>query len=250
MRIAVAGGTGAVGQHVVAAAAAAGHEPVVLARSRGVDLTTGRGLSAALTGAAALIDVSNVATASRRRSVAFFTAATRHLLAAAQEAGVGHYVALSIVGIDRVDFGYYEGKRAQEELVLSGALPASVLRATQFHEFAGQVLARIGGPVALVPRMRTQPVAAAEVATALVALATGPAVERAPELAGPEVHDMVDLARQVVRAAGRRRPVVPVRLPGAAGRAMAGGDLLPTQPGPRGTQTFSSWLAALPHATP
>lgn len=115
--------------------------------------------------------------------------------------------------------------------MLSGPLPASVLRATQFHEFAGQVLARVPGPVALVPRMRTQPVAAREVATALVALARSPAVGRAPELAGPEVHDLVDLARRVARVTGRRRPVVPVRLPGATGRAMAGGALLPTDPG-------------------
>ena len=244
MRIAVAGGTGVVGEHVVAAAAAAGHEPVVLARSHGVDVTTGQGLKPALAGAAAVIDVSNVSTTSRRRSVAFFTAATEHLLAAGQEVGVGHYVALSIVGVDQVDFGYYEGKRVQEELVLSGPLPASVLRATQFHEFAGQVLARIRGPVALVPRMRTQPVAAREVATALVAMATSPAVGRAPELAGPDVHDLVDLARQVVRVIGQRRPVVPVRLPGATGRAMATGALLPTRPGPRGKQTFASWLAA------
>jgi uncharacterized protein YbjT (DUF2867 family) len=242
MRIAVAGGTGVVGQHVVAAAAAAGHEPVVLARSRGVDVTTGRGLHAALAGAEALIDVSNVVTSSRRRSVAFFTAATEHLLAAGQEAGVQHYVALSIVGIDRVDFGYYEGKRVQEDLVLSGPLPASVLRATQFHEFAGQVLARVPGPVALVPRMRTQPVAAREVATALVALATSPAVGRAPELAGPDVHDLIDLARQVAKVSGQRRPVVPVRMPGATGRAMATGALLPTGPGPRGTRSFASWL--------
>ena len=243
MRIAVAGGTGVVGQHVVAAAAAAGHEPVVLARSRGADVTTGRGVVTALVGAEALIDVSNIATASRRRSVAFFTAATEHLLSAGHEAGVSHHVALSIVGIDRVDFGYYEGKRRQEELVMAGPLPASVLRATQFHEFAWQVMERIPGPVALVPRMRVQPIAAREVAAALVALATGPAVGRAPELAGPDVHELVELARRVARATGQSRPVLAVRMPGATGRAMADGGLLPTGPGPRGEQTFTSWLA-------
>jgi hypothetical protein len=216
---------------------------VLLTRSRGVDVSTGEDLRPALAGAGAVIDVSNVVTTSRRRSVAFFTAASEHLLVAGRAAGVGHHVALSIVGIDRVDFGYYEGKRVQEELVLSGPLPASVLRATQFHEFAGQVLDRVRGPVALVPRMRIQPVAAREVAAELVALATGPAVGRAPELAGPEVHDLVDLARQVARPSARRRPVVPVRLPGATGRAMATGALLPARPGPRGRQTFASWLA-------
>lgn len=244
MRIAVAGGTGVVGTHVVAALAAAGHEPVVLARSCGVDVTTGRGLGEALVGAEAVIDVSNVVTMGGRRSVAFFTAATEHLLAAGRAAGVSHHVVLSIVGIDRVGFGYYEGKRRQEELVLSGPLPASVLRATQFHEFAGQVLERSPGPVALVPRMRTQPVAATEVAAALVALAAGPAVGRAPELAGPGTHDLVDLARRFAEATDQRRPVVPLRLPGATGRALAGGALLPTGPGPRGEQTFAQWLDA------
>lgn len=244
MRVVVAGGTGAVGQHVVTAAAAAGHEAVVLTRSRGVDVTTGQGLDAALAGADAVVDVTNVVTTGRRRSVMFFTAATGHLLSAGQRAGVGHHVVLSIVGVDRVGFGYYEGKRVQEEMVLAGPLPASVLRATQFHEFAGQVLARGPGPVALVPRMRVQPVAAREVATALVTLAAGPAVGRAPDIAGPDVHEMVDLTREVVRVSGRRRPVVPVRLPGATGRAMASGGLLPTRPGPRGQQSFAAWLAA------
>jgi uncharacterized protein YbjT (DUF2867 family) len=242
--MAVAGGTGVVGRHVVVAATAAGHTPVVLSRKHGVDVTTGRGLDTALAGVDAVIDVSNMMTIARRRSVRFFVAATENLLEAGRSAGVRHHVALSIVGADRVDFGYYYGKRAQEELVLSGGVPGSVLRATQFHEFAGQLLTRSPGPVAFVPRMRSQPVAAAEVAAALVDLAAGPAVGQAPEMAGPEVHEMLDLARRVVAATGQRRAVVPLPLPGAVGRAMAGGALLPTGPGPRGQQTFASWLEA------
>jgi uncharacterized protein YbjT (DUF2867 family) len=229
---------------VVAAAAAAGHSPVVLSRSRGVDLTTGRGLDDALDGVEAVIDVSNVTTTTRRRAVKFFVAATEHLLSAGQRTGVKHHVALSIVGVDRVDLGYYYGKRAQEALVLSGAVPASVLRTTQFHEFAGQLLARSPGPLAFVPRMQTQPVAASEVAAALVDLAGGHAVGLAPEMAGPEIHEMVDLARRVLAATAQRRAVVPLRLPGATGKAMATGALLPTDPGPRGKQTFALWLTA------
>lgn len=190
-----------------------------------------------------LIDVSNRSTGSRRRSIAFFRTASENLLAAARQARVVDYVALSIVGIDRVRFGYYEGKRVQEDLALSGPLPASVLRATQFHEFASQVLARTRGPVAIVPRMRIQPVAAFEVAAALVALATGPAVGRSPELGGPEVHELTDLARQVSRTSAWRRVVFPVRLPGSTGRALADGTLLPAESGPRGQQTFEAWLS-------
>jgi|1186.fasta_scaffold02976_6 uncharacterized protein YbjT (DUF2867 family) len=243
MRIAVAGGTGVVGRHLVTALGAAGHEPVVLARSAGVDLTTGTGLAERLRGVAAVVDVSNVTTTRRAVAERFFGGATRHLLDAGARAGVGHHVVLSIVGVDRVDQGYYQGKRLQERLVLEGPVPASVLRATQFHEFAGQLVGRVAGPLALVPRMRVQPVAAREVAEALAGLVDGPPVGRAPELAGPDVHDLVDLARRWLRATGSRRPVVPLRLPGAAGRAMAEGALLPTDPGPRGRETFDAWLA-------
>lgn len=244
MRIAVAGGTGVVGRHVVDVLGAAGHEPVVLSRSRGVDLVTGSGLDAALSGVGAVIDVSNVATMRRETAVGFFGTATGRLLETGERHGVRHHLALSIVGIDRVPTGYYAGKRRQEELVLGGPLPATVLRATQFHEFPGQLLVRTPGPVAMLPAMRVQPVAAREVAEALVQLAVGDPLGMAPELAGPEQHSLVDLARDLLRARGERRRVVAVRVPGAAGRAMAQGGLLPQGPGPRGTQTFAQWLAA------
>ena len=242
MRIAVAGGTGVVGRHVVRALADAGHQAVVLTRAGGVDVTTGAGLDAALAGADAVIDVTNVVTTSKKASVAFFEAATRHLLTSGKKAGIRHHVALSIVGCDRVDFGYYFGKRRQEELVLSGAVPASVLRATQFFEFAEQFVAPSRMPVAVVPRMRTQPIAAREVAVALVALAAGPPVGRAGELAGPAEEQMVDVVRRLKRLRGARRLVLPLTVPGQVGRAMTGGALLPTGPGPRGGQDFDDWL--------
>ncbi len=118
-----------------------------------------------------------------------------------------------------------------------------MLRATQFHEFAGQVLDRSRGPVAVVPRMRLQPVAAREVAAALADRAMRAPIGLAAELAGPVEHELVDLARRLLQARGTRRAVLPMRLPGAAGRAMAGGALLPTRPGPHGNQTFDAWLA-------
>jgi uncharacterized protein YbjT (DUF2867 family) len=242
MRIAVAGGTGAVGRFVVEAVEASGHRPEVISRSGGVDLTTGRGLADALAGVERVIDVSNVVTTGRRKAVAFFEAATGNLLRAGRDAGVRHHVVLSIVGVDRVDWGYYEGKRRQEALVQDGPLPYTVLRATQFHEFAAQMLAR-GGPFVIAPAMRSQPVAAKEVAAALVRAALADPAGLAPELAGPEERDMAAMVRQLQRARGGHRPVLPLRLPGAAGRAMAGGALLPTAPGPRGEQTFDEWVA-------
>ncbi|MBA2955375.1 NAD(P)H-binding protein [Nocardioides sp. MAH-18] len=237
MKIAVAGGTGVVGRHVVDVARERGHDVVVLARAEGVDLTSGAGLADRLAGVDAVVDVTSVRTQKRAEAEAFFGAVTRNL----QAAGAAHVVALSIVGIDDVDTGYYAGKRLQERVLAGGTAPWSVLRATQFHEFAEQALhfARIG-PFSLVPRMLSQPVAAREVAEALVDLAEAGPSGRVPDLAGPERHDMVDLARRV--AAGRR--VVPVRMPGAAGRAMRSGALCPTGDGPRGRITFDAWLAS------
>lgn len=238
MRVAVAGGTGVVGRHVVEALRARGDEPVVLARSVGVDVGTGAGLAAALNGVDAIVDVSNIATSKRSVAEDFFVRSTAHLLTTEVP-----LVVLSIVGIDRIPFGYYQGKLRQEEVALASGR-ATVLRATQFHDFPVQLLDRMSfGPVVLVPRMRSQPVAAREVAVALADLVATAPDGRVPDLAGPRVEEMPDLVRRYLRAAGRRMLVVPVPMPGVAGRAMRDGGALPSEPGPRGTQTFDDWLA-------
>lgn len=241
MKIAVCGGTGVVGRHAVRAARAAGHEAVVLARSTGVDLTAGSGLVDALGGAEVVIDTSNVITSSKKKSVAFFEASTRNLVDAAAKAGLAHIVALSIVGIDRVPFGYYAGKMRQEHMLADSGLPYSILRATQFHEFPGQLLDRVPGPIAVVPKMRVQPVAAAEVGRLLVEIALGTPTPMT-ELAGPAEQSLPDLTRRLLRARGSHKPVLPVRLPGAGGKAMANGGALPIGDYRRGTQTFTEWL--------
>jgi uncharacterized protein YbjT (DUF2867 family) len=242
MRVAVAGGTGVAGRRTVEALSRAGHDPVVVTRSAGVDLTTGMGLDAALDGVEAVVDASNVVTLDRRRSSHFFSTVTRRLLEAGKRASVRHHVVLSIVGIDRVDFGYYEGKRRQEQLVRDGEVPFTILRATQFHEFADQLLERSRGPVALLPRMRVQPVAAADVGNRLAELAVGEPLGDAPELAGPEVHAVVEMARQVASRRGRPRRVLGVPVPGGAGRAMASGALLPQGEATLAATTFDAWL--------
>ncbi|HEY6793386.1 MAG TPA: NAD(P)H-binding protein [Kineosporiaceae bacterium] len=244
MRIAVAGGTGVVGRWVVRRLEQGGHQTVVLSRRHGVDLTTATGLDGALAGCSAIIDVSNVATNRRRAAEEFFGTVTGHLLRAGERAGVGHLVALSIVGIDRVGFGYYAGKRRQEAVLAAGPLPWTVLRATQFHEFAGQFLDRVRGPVVPVPRLLSQPVAAAEVAGRLVELVVGPAQAMAPPIAGPDVLQLPDMVRRVLRVRGSRRRVVPVPLPGAAGRAARAGALLPDGPCQLGAQTFAEFVRA------
>lgn len=239
----MAGGTGLLGRLVVGALTARGDEPVVIARSRGVDLTTGEGLDAALAGVEAVIDTSNVATTSRRTAERFFTAATQHLLDAARRAGVRHLVTVSIVGADTVDLPYYQGKRRQEELVAAGPVPWTVLRATQFHELAGQLVDRGIGPVVVAPRMASRPVAAREVAQHLVTLAHGEPQGFADPMAGPEDLDMLDLVHRVLAARGERRVVVPLPLPAATVAAMTGGALVPAGDHVRGTETFAEHLA-------
>ena len=120
------------------------------------------------------------------------------------------------------------------------------MRATQFHEFAGQILDRFAvGPIAPAPRMRIRPVAAREVAEVLADLGTAPAAGRVPDLAGPQIHELPDLMARVLRARKQRRWLVPVRLPGRAGRAMAEGGLLPGAAARLGTCTFDAWLAEI-----
>ncbi len=246
MRIAVAGGTGTAGRHAVAAGRAAGHDVVSLSRADGVDVVDGSGLEDALAGIDVVIDALNGPTSGRSRATAFFVTTTRNLQSAGERAGVSRIVVLSIVGIDRVPgFAYYDAKLAHEEVALQGPVPAVVVRATQFHEFAGQLLDRMSiGPVAPMPTMRIQPVAARTVGEQLVEVATGSAPVERTELAGPEEIDLVELARRTVRVRGQRRCVVPVHLPGRVGTAVRTGALLPgagavvAGPGP------AEWLAS------
>jgi len=250
MKIAVAGGTGTVGRHVVDIARRRGHGLVVLTRRTGVDLVSGAGLDGALAGVDAVLDVASITTLDAAGSIAFFEATTRALLRAEHEAGVDHHVALSIVGIDRAPEGYYAGKLAQERLIEQGTVPWTILRATQFHEFAEQVYARAKiGPFHVGPRMRTQPIAAREVAGRLVALAEARPSGRARDIAGPREESLVEMVRAFARARGSRAWIPAIPLPGATGRAQRDGSLLPGPGAELGTQTYADWLAALPAGT-
>lgn len=244
VKVAIAGATGTMGRLVAQQALGAGHEVVSLARAEGIDLRRGDNLESRLSGVEVVIDVLNVAT--QRRSVAeqFFSETTRTLQRAEAAAGVAHHVCLSIVGCDRVASGYYFGKRAQETAITAGPVPWTILRTTQWYEFAEQVLGFFSvGPFSGVPRMRVQPVAAVEVAALLVELAGGEPRRELVELAGPLQAELVDLARAVNERSGIGRRLLPFTVPGAAGKAMRSGALLPTGPGMRGQQTFDEWLA-------
>lgn len=242
VKVAIAGATGTMGRLVAQQALGAGHEVVSLARAEGIDLRRGDDLESRLSGVEVVIDVLNVAT--QRRSVAeqFFSETTRTLQRAEAAAGVAHHV-LSIVGCERVASGYYFGKQAQKRRSRRGQC-----RGRSFAPLSGtssqQVLGFFSvGPFSGVPSMRVQPVAAVEVAALLVELAGGAPRRELVELAGPLQAELVDLARAVNERSGLGRRLLPFTVPGAAGKAMRSGALLPTGPGMRGQQTFDEWLA-------
>jgi uncharacterized protein YbjT (DUF2867 family) len=246
MRIAVVGGTGVAGRPTVEALRAAGHEPAVVARSSGVDLLSGEGLDAALAGADAVIDVTNLRGADVEATRRLFAAATGNLLASGARVGVRHHVLLSIAGLDRIEGNaHYAGKRAQEELVAEGPIPHTIQRATQFHEFAEMVVGWTRqGDVATLPPLLLQPVAASDVGVVLAQVAAGPPQGRAPDLAGPEPQDLVDMARRALAARGESIRLVPTWRGVPFGLDAAGEALLPDAGARIAPTSFDSWLAA------
>lgn len=244
LRMIIAGGTGTIGRLAVAEAERRGHEVVVLARSTGLDLSSGTGVARAMEGGDVVIDLSNTTTASSAAAHRFFTGATRTLLDAERKVGIGHHIALSIVGIDRATTGYFGAKLAQERLVAEGGVPWTILRATPFHEFAAAIYDKVHlGPLHLAPRMRTQPVGGTEIASTLIDLAESAPAGRVPDLAGPCEENLVEMVRDYARSRGSRGWIPAVSLPGEYGRMQRDGSILPGTEATLGHQTFSEWLA-------
>ena len=244
-RIAVAGATGQVGRALVAELREAGHEVVEISRAAGVDVVAGTGLDAALAGVDAVVDVLNTPAAAADEAVAFFETATANLLAAERRVGVGHHVLLSIVNVDGIEGNaHFAGKRAQERLVEAGPVPWTIVRATQFFGFAAMVAGwttRDG--VATVTPLLVQPVAVADVAAVLAETATGAPQGRAPDLAGPEPHDLVDMARRTLAARGDPTRLRASWRDGPFGVECAGEVLLPGPDARLAPTTFEAWLA-------
>ena len=211
MRIAVAGATGNIGARTVAVLEKAGHEVVRISRSLGVDLTTGDGLDAALTGVEIVIDATSYEAADRDDAVAYFGTTTRNLLAAEERAGVHHHVLLSIVGVDRIEGNaHYAGKREQERLVTEGPVPWTIVPATQFHDFAATMTSWTEKDgVATIPPLLVQPIAPADVADILTEIATGAPQGHYRDVAGPEPQDLVDMARRTNEARRHAVKLVP-----------------------------------------
>lgn len=244
MRVAVIGGTGLTGRHTVEALKRLGHDVVIVSRSHGVDILTNEGLDAALAGAAAVIDVTSFEGADFDTVRATFAKGTSNLLAAEQRAGVRHHILLSIVNVDTIKGNpHYAGKRAQEELVSGGPIPFTIQRATQFYEFPEMVVSwNRKGDVAVVPPLLMQPVAVADVGTVLAELAQGSPLGRAPDLAGPETQDLVDMVRRIFAARGQTIHLVPSWRGGSIGVDSAGEVLLPGPDARIAPMTFDAWL--------
>lgn len=229
-QILVTGGTGTLGRLVVPLLRAAGNEVRVLSRSSlapadGIEYVTGDllkdgGIDAAVSGVAVVVHLAGDAKTDEQT--------TRKLMRAASNASVGHLVYISVIAADRVPLGYFRAKAAAERIVAESGVPFTTLRAAQFHDFvatAAKMMVKL--PVIPFPSvMRVQPVDAADVAERLVQLAVGAPAGRVPDLAGPKVYPMTDLLRDYLRANGKRRPIVPIGLPGKVGRAYRAGDNL------------------------
>jgi uncharacterized protein YbjT (DUF2867 family) len=252
-KIAVAGATGRVGRHVVDVLEERGHDVVPISRSLGVDVVTGERLAEALAGVETVIDAASFPLPEQQPATEFFTASTRNLQQLGEQAGVQRIVVVSIIGIDRFTAGFLAAKRAHEQAMLAGPIPALILRAAQFHEFVEQVVdwGRQDG-VSYVPNMRTQLVAARTVAEALADLATVPDSAPAgtktapiPEIAGPRAESFVEMARLLAARRGD-----PVRIEGASNPAdpdaelYEQGELLPGSHATLAGPTFEEWLGS------
>jgi uncharacterized protein YbjT (DUF2867 family) len=210
----------------------------------GVDVLTGSGLLASLDGVGVVVDALNRSTADADEARAFFGTATRNLLAAEAVVGVKHHVVLSVVGIDRVpSSGYYAAKLLQEELALAGPTPATIVRSTQFFDFAERIVtqARLGD-VAHIPPLLLQPVALADVAEFVAATARAEARHGRVEIAGPETQDVVDMAHRTLAARGEPIRLIPTWR-GRYGVEFAGEVLLPGPDAHIAPTTFDEWLA-------
>jgi uncharacterized protein YbjT (DUF2867 family) len=249
--ILVTGGTGTLGRHVTPLLRDEGcalrllsrrsHEPADGTEYVTGDLRTGEGVEAAVDGVETVVHLAGGAKGDED--------VARNLVRAASRAGVRHLVHISVVGADRVPLAWFRSQLAAERAVIDSGVPWTVVRAAQFHDLtlkAVQAMTKL--PVVPIPGgLRFQPVDARDVAARIAELALGAPAGRVPDLVGPAVHGMGDLARSYLQARGARRMTVPVRMPGKAGRAYRAGENLTLEGATVGERTWEDFLAARLH---
>jgi uncharacterized protein YbjT (DUF2867 family) len=246
MRITVIGATGQVGSKVVELLRAEGHDVVPASRDSGADVLTGVGLIEALTGSQVLVDVVNSPSFDDEPVLKFFTASSANLVAAAKEAGVGHYVALSIVGVDGLpDSGYMRAKVVQERTIVASGLPYTIVRATQFQEFAEAITGSlVVGDEVRAPDALIQPIAAADVSAEVARAAVAAPVNGTVDVGGPEKMSFAEMAQAVLVSQGVDKPVVVDPTATYFGTRVDATSLV-TGPGATLTPThFADWLAS------
>jgi uncharacterized protein YbjT (DUF2867 family) len=233
-----------VGSHIVTKLREHGHEAVPASPESGVNAVTGQGLAEVLTGADVVVDVSNSPSFEDSAVLDFFTTSTRNLLAAEQEAGVGHHVALSVVGTDRMsESGYIRAKIAQEQLIEASPVPYSIVHATQFFEFAKTIAgAATDGNTVRVPPVLIQPMAADEVAAAVAKVSVRPPVNGVVEIGGPEALPMHEFIRSALSAHHDPREVVADENARYFGAELAERTLLPGEDALLAETRFADWL--------
>jgi len=245
-KIAVTGSTGRLGPHVVEVLRSAGHDVVAISRSAGVDVVTREGLDDALRGVDVVIDAATGASPDKDEATDFFVTSTRNVQDAAQRAGVSRIVVVSIIGCDRAVGGYNAAKAAHEQALLAGPVPVVILRAAQFHELVGQMLAwGTQGDVAYVPEMRTQLISARTVAEELVRLAGAPDAPSMSEIGGPQPESLVATATLLAARRGDDVRVEGVSDPEDPDNSLyTDGGLLPGPDATLAGPTFEAWLEA------
>ncbi|MFI9552879.1 SDR family oxidoreductase [Nonomuraea endophytica] len=245
MKVVVIGGTGLIGSKVVTKLGEHGHEAVAASPNTGVNTLTGEGLAEALEGAQVVVDVSNSPSFERAAVMEFFETSTGNLLAAEAAAGVGHHVALSVVGTERMpDNDYMAAKIAQEKLIEKSGIPFSLVHATQFFEFVRSIAdtATEDGKVRIAP-VQFQPIAAEEVAQAVGRAAVGTPLNGRTEVAGPTRYQMDEFFRKALDAWDDPREVVTDPHAQYFGSVPGERTLVPDEGATLGTITYRDWLA-------
>jgi len=244
MKIVVIGGSGLIGSKVVTKLGEQGYQAVAASPSSGVNTITGEGLADVLKGASVVVDVSNSPSWGDAAVLTFFETSTRNLLTYEAVAGVGHHVALSVVGTDRLsESGYFRAKIAQEKLIKGSRIPYSIVQATQFFEFLkGLADISTDGNTVRVPPVLFQPIAADDVASAVGRIAVGPPINGTVEIGGPEQFRLDDLVRRRLAALKDSREVTPDPKALYSGAKISERTLVPGNNARLGETRFETWL--------
>lgn len=244
MKIVVIGGTGLIGSKLTKKLRDLGHEVVAASPSKGINTITGKGLAEALKETNIVVDVANSPSFEDKAVLQFFETSGRNLMAAEKAAGVGHHIALSVVGTDLLsENGYFRAKMAQEKLIIASSIPYTIVRATQFFEFLGSIAqASSVGQIVHLPLAFLQPIASDDVVTALLQVALEKPINGIIEIAGPERIYLSEIIEQYLKATNDPRKVIQDEQGRYFGTKISENTLIPNKNPRLGSINFKSWF--------